>query len=145
MMTQLEKIRKLNKMLLQEMPEYQIQAVQIDFDDYKQQRLFLRSLMNLREPMPISEEFLNLQDDFLTQEALEKEIVHVQEFIPVVETICIWQGDITRLDADAIVNVANTTFHKCIDNAIHFSAGLQLRDICFQMMQEQGHEEPSNL
>ncbi len=149
MMTQLDKIRKLNKILLQEMPEYQIQAVQIDFDDYKQQRLFLRSLMNLREPMPISEEFLNLQDDFLTQEALEKGIVHVQELIPVVENICVWQGDITRLDADAIVNAANTTMlgcflpcHKCIDNAIHSSAGLQLRDVCFQMMLEQGHEEP---
>lgn len=148
MMTQLDKIKKLNEILLQEMPEYRIQAMQINADDYKQQRLFLRSLMNLREPMPISEEFLNLQDDFLTQEALEKGIVHVQELVPVVENICIWQGDITRLDADAIVNAGNTTMlgcflpcHKCIDNAIHSSAGLQLRDICFQMMLEQGHEE----
>ncbi|MDE5884360.1 MAG: protein-ADP-ribose hydrolase [Oscillospiraceae bacterium] len=147
-MTQFEKIKKLNTMLLHEMPEYQIQAMQINVNDYKQQRLFLRSLMNLREPMPVSEEFLKLQDDFLTQEAQEKGIVHVQKLTPVVETICIWQGDITRLDADAIVNAANTTMlgcflpcHKCIDNAIHSSAGLQLRDVCYQMMLTQGHEE----
>lgn len=148
-MTQFEKIKKLNGILLQEMPEYLVQAMQIDADDYKQQRLFLRSLMNLREPVSISEEFLSLQDDFLTQEAEEKGIVYVQELAPIDEKIYLWQGDITRLDADAIVNAANSTMlgcflpcHRCIDNAIHSAAGLQLRDVCFQTMLEQGHEEP---
>jgi len=149
-MNQFEKIKALNQMLLEEMPEYRIQARQIPSDDYKQQRLLLRSLMNLRNPMPVSQYFLDLQDEFLQSEAEEKGIVHVDE-IPgslMDRRLCVWQGDITRLDADAIVNAANAALlgcfipcHKCIDNAIHSAAGVQLRDVCFQMMSRQGHEE----
>lgn len=149
-MNKLEQIKKLNHMLLAEMPEYRLQANRLNAYDYKEQRMLLRSLMNLRNPMPVSQYFLDLQDEFLQKEAEEKGIVHVSE-LPVTaqdNRLCIWQGDITRLDADAIVNAANAALlgcfipcHRCIDNAIHSSAGVQLRDVCFQMMQEQGHEE----
>ncbi len=149
-MNQLEKVKKLNHMLLAEMPEYRLQANRLHADDYKEQRMLLRSLMNLRNPMPVSQYFLDLQDEFLQSEHEEKGIVHVSELsaVPADERLFIWQGDVTRLDADAIVNAANAALlgcfipcHKCIDNAIHSAAGVQLRDVCFQMMQEQGHEE----
>lgn len=149
-MNQLEKVKKLNRMLLEEMPEYRLQANRLDADDYKEQRMLLRSLMNLRNPMPVSQYFLDLQDEFLKAEAEEKGIVDVKQ-IPGSQKddrLCLWQGDITKLNADAIVNAANAALlgcfipcHRCIDNAIHSAAGVQLRDVCFQMMQEQGHEE----
>jgi O-acetyl-ADP-ribose deacetylase (regulator of RNase III) len=66
------------------------------------------------------------------------------------DKISIWQGDITRLQADAIVNAANSQMlgcfapcHSCIDNAIHSAAGIQLRDECYRIMKAQGHEEPT--
>ncbi|MBR7085268.1 MAG: macro domain-containing protein, partial [Oscillospiraceae bacterium] len=134
------------------MPEYRLQANRLNPDDYKEQRMLLRSLMNLRNPMPVSQYFLDLQDEFLQAENIEKGIVHVED-IPSSSAdnrLAIWQGDITKLDADAIVNAANAALlgcfipcHKCIDNAIHSAAGVQLRDVCFQMMREQGHEEPT--
>lgn len=149
-MNQLTKIKALNAMLLEEMPEYRIQACRIEADNYKEQRLLLRSLMNVRGPLPVSQYFLDLQDDFLTCEAEEKGIVSVQEIpvSPADHHLCLWQGDITRLNADAIVNAANAAMlgcflpcHRCIDNAIHSSAGVQLRDVCYQMIRQQGHEE----
>ncbi|MBR0485707.1 MAG: protein-ADP-ribose hydrolase [Oscillospiraceae bacterium] len=149
-MNKLEQVKELNHMLLAEMPEYRLQANRLDAEDYKEQRMLLRSLMNLRNPMPVSQYFLDLQDEFLQEETEEKGIVHVSELLGTAEDnrLCIWQGDITRLDADAIVNAANAALlgcfipcHKCIDNAIHSAAGVQLRDVCFQMMQKQGHEE----
>jgi len=64
--------------------------------------------------------------------------------------LLVWQGDITRLKVDAIVNAANSQMlgcfhplHKCIDNAIHSAAGVQLREECHQLMLKQGHEEPT--
>ncbi len=64
--------------------------------------------------------------------------------------IAVWQGDITRLRADAVVNAANSALlgcfcpcHGCIDNAIHSAAGLQLRDECARLMTAQGHPEPN--
>ncbi|MBE6876952.1 MAG: protein-ADP-ribose hydrolase [Ruminococcus sp.] len=149
-MNKLEQVKELNHMLLAEMPEYRLQANRLDAEDYKEQRMLLRSLMNLRNPMPVSQYFLDLQDEFLQEETEEKGIVHVSELPGTAEDnrLCIWQGDITRLDADAIVNAANAALlgcfipcHRCIDNAIHSAAGVQLRDVCFQMMQKQGHEE----
>ncbi len=149
-MNPLETVKELNHMLLAEMPEYRLQANRLHADDYKEQRMLLRSLMNLRNPMPVSQYFLDLQDEFLQSENKEKGIIDVSQ-ISVSQKdhrLCIWQGDITRLAADAVVNAANAALlgcfipcHKCIDNAIHSAAGVQLRDVCFQMMQRQGHEE----
>lgn len=150
-MGRLEKIRALNSLLLKEAPEYRQQATQFA-EDTESQRHLLRSLMNVRYPgKRFSPEFLRLQDELLTEEQEEKGVVDVLE-LPTVNSdsrISLWQGDITCLKADAIVNAANSQMlgcfipcHACIDNAIHSAAGLQLREECQELMQAQGHEEP---
>ena len=104
-----------------------------------------RALRNVRWPKPISDEFLHLQDEELQVQLQEKGVVELPN-VP----MQIWQGDITRLKVDAIVNAANSQMlgcfhplHKCIDNAIHSAAGVQLREECYQMMLQQCHEEPT--
>lgn len=130
----LEKIKKLNAHLIAEMPDLQIGNFP---DDLVSQRKLLRALMNVRPPMPLNEDFLKLQDEILSAEVQEREIVKLSEIPDVEKNIKLWQGDITRLEVDAIVNAANSALlgcfiplHKCIDNAIHSAAGLQLRDAC---------------
>ena len=133
-MDKLSKIKKLNAQLLAEMPNLKISEIP---DDLISQRKLLRALMNVRPPMPLDENFLKLQDEILTAEKLERGVVKLSEIPEVVKNIKIWQGDITRLEVDAIVNAANSALlgcfiplHGCIDNAIHSAAGLQLRDAC---------------
>ncbi len=118
----------------------------------EEQRYLLRCLMNVREPRALSERFLKAQDELLSREREAKGVVHVAELstIPSDDHIILWQGDITRLDADAIVNAANSQLlgcfrpgHNCIDNVIHSAAGLQLREECAAIMRAQGHEEPT--
>lgn len=120
-------------------------------DDYEEKRAALRSLMNIREPRSMQEDVIKIQDEFLAGEALEKGIVSL-DMIPTVtaqygsrhifaDKISIWQGDITRIQAGAIVNAANSQMlgcfvpcHRCIDNAIHSAAGIQLRAECSHYM-----------
>ena len=156
-MNRLERIKQLNQMLIDEMPEVAKQAAQVP-EDLISQRQLLRALMNIRPPMPLKSSFLILQDELLQIETKEKGIVSIEELVeppnPQLRItnyafrIKLWQGDITRLEVDAIVNAANSALlgcfaplHNCIDNAIHSAAGLQLRDACYKIMQEQGHEE----
>ena len=101
-------------------------------------------------PNPIKSSFLTLQDKLLQSEAKEKGIISLHEIPKISDHIRLWQGDITRLNVGAIVNAANSALlgcfvpcHACIDNAIHSAAGLQLRDACNKIMEEQGHEEPT--
>lgn len=150
-MDRIEQIQYLNYILLEEMPEYRAQAAQFPQETAAQRRL-LRSLMNVRPPMPLKEEFLTVQDEVLRAEREEKGVVD-GESLPVVAAyprIAVWQGDITRLKVDAIVDADNSALlgcfcpcHGCIDNAIHSAAGLQLRDECNQIMQAQGRPEPT--
>lgn len=150
-MEYLEQIRQLNAMLLTEMPEYQPQAQKFPQDAASQRRL-LRSLMNVRPPMPLKREFLAMQDDLLSAERDSKGVVDGTA-LPAVNShprIAVWKGDITRLKVDAIMDADNSALlgcfcpcHGCIDNAIHSAAGLQLRDECNQIMQAQGHPEPN--
>lgn len=114
------------------------------------QRQLLRGLMNVRMPHDISEEFLRIQDSYLQEETEKKQIVDVDTLEPVQRGIYIWQGDITSLRCDAIVNAANSGMtgcyvpnHRCIDNCIHTFAGVQLRLDCAKIMKKQGHEEPT--
>ena len=120
-------------------------------DDYEEKRMALRSLMNIREPRSMQEDVIKIQDEFLAGEAMEKGIVSL-DMIPTVaaqygsrhifaDKISIWQGDITRIQAGAIVNAANSQMlgcfvpcHRCIDNAIHSAAGIQLRAECSRYM-----------
>ena len=150
-MTRCEQIHYLNHILLEEMPEYKGQAARFPRDLTAQRRL-LRSLMNVRPPRPLQPDFLAVQDELLSAEAAEKGVVD-GDALPasaVDPRIAVWQGDITRLKVDAIVDADNSGLlgcfcpcHGCIDNAIHSAAGLQLRDECNAIMSAQGHPEPT--
>lgn len=150
-MERIERIRRLNAMLLAELPQYRAQARDFPPDETGQRRL-LRSLMNVRPPMPLSGEFLAAQDELLSAEREAKGVVDADRLpvSPADSRIAVWQGDITRLAADAIVDADNSALlgcfcpcHGCIDNAIHSAAGLQLRDECSQIMTAQGRPEPA--
>lgn len=146
-----EQVQSLIRILLEEMPEHREQAAGVPPDTASQRRL-LRGLMNLRPPLPLCREFLGLQDELLSAEREEKGVVEALS-LPVTAAgprLALWQGDITRLRADSIVNAANSALlgcfypcHGCIDNAIHSAAGLQLRDECARLMKAQGHPEPT--
>ena len=144
-------IQKLNEMLLSEQPAYRAQAAKAG-KDLAAQRELLRALMNVRSPHPLSEEFLRMQDALLSVERKVRGVVDTMTLpaVPSDARIVLWQGDITRLNANAIVNAANSALlgcfipcHRCIDNAIHSAAGLQLRAACAALMERQGHPEPT--
>lgn len=144
-------IQKLIALLLDESPAYRAQATQVEKTE-KAQRDLLRALMNVRPPRPLSEDVLHLQNALLSAEREARGVVDVMT-LPAVSAdarIALWQGDITRLKADAIVNAANSALlgcfipcRRCIDNAIHSAAGLQLRAACAALMERQGHPEPT--
>lgn len=119
-------------------------------DTLPEKRRLLRSLMNVRPPAPIREDFLTVQDAYLAARLAERGVTHLSDLTPVQPGLYLWQGDITTLAADAIVNAANSQLlgcfipcHSCIDNAIHTYAGVQLRLACARLMAEQGTEEPT--
>ena len=103
----------------------------------EERQRMMRALMNVWEPKAISEEFLKMQDAELQMQREDKGVVKVHD-----EGLTIWQGDITRLKVEAIVNAANAQalgcwapLHNCIDNCIHSAAGIQLRKECADKMQ----------
>ena len=144
-MTQKERRLYLIRELLEEQPRYA--RMEIPEDEANQKRM-LRSLFNIRMPQPVSPDFLKVQDAYLQEETRRKGITQLVDLQPVQEGIYLWQGDITTLRCDAIVNAATSQMlgcfapcHGCIDNAIHTYAGVQLRLACGELMQQQGHEE----
>lgn len=123
--------------------------IEIPSDEISQKRL-LRALFNVRMPKTASGEFLRIQNEYLQEESRLKGITDITELLPVAPDIYLWQGDITTLKCDGIVNAANSQMlgcfcpnHGCIDNAIHTFAGVQLRQECAAIMKAQGHEEPT--
>ena len=119
-MTQIERRVYLINYLLSEQGE----TTEISNDEYSQKRL-LRSLFNIRMPKEVSEEFLQIQDEYLQEENRNKGITDIADLQPVQNDIYLWQGDITSLKCGAIVNAANSQMlgcfqpcHGCIDNAI---------------------------
>lgn len=148
-MSRFEQLRKLNQMLLSEQPQYREPAADFPLELQSQWRLF-RSLVNVREPKPAGRTFLELQDNLLKEMIAERGITKIDSLSPLQENIYLWQGDITTLQVDGIVNAANSGMtgcycpcHGCIDNAIHTFAGVQLRLECAAMMKEQGYPEPT--
>ena len=139
--------------LIDEDPQYSGMRIP---EDLQGKRDLFRALCNVREPKPVHEEFLRLQDEELQEQLQEKGIVElnacrdVARHVSTNKQLSLWQGDITRLRVDAIVNAANAQMlgcfhplHRCIDNAIHSAAGVQLREECHRLMLQQGHLEPT--
>ena len=121
-MTQAERRLFLINTLLSERGE----RIEIPTDEYNQKRL-LRSLFNIRMPKAVTDDFLQIQDAYLHEENRRKGITNFADLVPVQKGIYLWQGDITTLKCDAIVNAANSQMlgcfnpcHGCIDNAIPY-------------------------
>ena len=145
--TQEQRLDFLIRCLLNEKEEYR--DIEVPADKREKQRL-LRSLMNVRPPVPASDEFLKVQDAYLQERLEDRGVTKLEDLTPVQPGLYLWQGDITTLAVDAIVNAANSQMlgcfvpcHGCIDNAIHTYAGVQLRLECAKLMTAQGKEEPT--
>ena len=139
-MNQNEKRVFLIERLLKEQPGYAKMQIPDRIDE---QKTMLRSLMNIRMPGNMDDEFLSVQDEYLQQVNEEKGVVTLSNMEELQPDIYIWKGDITRLKVGAIVNAANSGMtgcyqpcHNCIDNCIHTYAGVQLRLICAKIMKE---------
>lgn len=131
--------------LLKEREEYH--DIQIPENEMDQKSL-LRALINVRLPKEMDAQFLSIQNAYLQEETKLKHVTKVSDLTPIQDRIYLWQGDITALECDAIVNAANSGMtgcyipnHTCIDNCIHTYAGIQLRLDCDKIIKEQGHEE----
>ena len=130
--------------------DYLVEAFKADSGEYKDletpedtdgKKTILRSLMNIRMPRSLPEDVIRIQDEYLKERAEQKGIVKVSKIPEIRDGLSIWQGDITRLAVDAIVNAANSQMlgcfvpmHTCIDNCIHTFAGVQLRAECSRQM-----------
>lgn len=118
----------------------------------QEQKDLLRGLMNIWMPKELSDEFLQIQDEYLTEENRRAGITDIEDLQPITSDnrLYLWQGDMTTLNVDAIVNPANSALlgcfrilHSCADNIVHSKAGLGLRYKCNCIMEKQGHEEPT--
>ena len=127
-------------------------------EDTEGKRRILRSLMNVRMPRKMDEAVLSVQDEYLQERIRENGIVELADIPIIRDRMSIWQGDITRLAVDAIVNAANSQMlgcfvpmHTCIDNCIHTFAGVQLRAECARQMEQlksrygRDYEQPTAL
>ena len=133
--------------LLKENKRYEDMEIPQDFEE---QRELLRALMNVRIAKNVDDEFIKVQDEYLQEETKRKGIVDIDDLKPIKDGIYLWQGDITTLRCDVIVNAANSGMtgcyvpnHRCIDNCIHSFAGVQLRLECDEIMTKQGYSEPT--
>lgn len=140
------------KMTQDQRLDYLVEEFKADSSEYKDIRVpgdtegkkkILRSLMNIRMPGKMADNVLKVQDEYLRGRAEEKGIVHLSDIPVIRDGLSIWQGDITRLAVDAIVNAANSQMlgcfvpcHSCIDNCIHTFAGIQLRAECSRQMNQ---------
>ena len=141
----LESLNFLKNYLLREMPEYQNYSHRFS-DTFDGQISLVRSLMNLRKPKPVSEDFKNIEQFYLKTLLENKGLVDCFS-LPLTdyEKIALWRGDIVRLKTDAIVNAGNTDMlgcfvprHNCLDNCIHSFAGIELRNACYEEMSKRG-------
>ena len=140
-MTQQERLRYLVEGLVAEYKEKHNEHIDIPMNEEEQFNLF-RALCNIRPAGSMPAEWMKIQDEYLTELAREKGIVTINDMEKRAPQIYLWQGDITRLSVDAIVNAANNQLlgcfapnHRCIDNTIHTFAGIELRMACSRMIE----------
>lgn len=140
MQTQQERLDYLVEMFLKDSEDYKNMSAP---DDIEGKQRLLRSLMNIRMPRKLPEEIIKVQDEYLMARSEEKGIVTLSDIPKIRDRVSVWQGDITRLSVDAIVNAANAQMlgcfvpmHTCIDNCIHTYAGVQLREACNRKMEQ---------
>lgn len=147
-MTQEERLNALLDFFIHERPDAQKEIPAA----LQQKQLLLRGLLNVRPARPVPQDILVLQDEYLQNRQKRSGIVDLDDLRPVQSggKVYLWQGDITRLAVEAIVNAANSALlgcfvpcHGCIDNAIHSAAGVQLRLACAGIMAKQGAPEPT--
>lgn len=152
------------KKLKEDSPKYS--GLETDGYSLEEKKNTIRSLMNIRMPGGLPDELTDLQDEYLQEELKVKGTVTLSDIStikeqfnsqsPHAEKVSLWQGDITRLEVGAIVNAANSQMlgcfvpcHRCIDNAIHSAAGMQLREECNHIMSRRrieygrNYEEPT--
>lgn len=134
-------------LFLEKLKEDSTEYKQLETAGYSmaEKKTAIRSLMNIRMPKTISHDLMKSQDDYLQAELAAKGVVTLED-IPTIDghpKLSLWQGDITRLKAGAIVNAANSQMlgcfvpcHRCIDNAIHSASGMQLREECNHIMNQ---------
>ena len=130
-MNQQERLDYLVEQFKEDSGEYRNLKTPADTEGKKR---ILRSLMNIRMPKKLPSSVIAVQDEYFQERNRENGIVSLDE-IPTIaslgsshayaEQLSIWQGDITRLAVDAIVNAANSQMlgcfvpmHTCIDNTI---------------------------
>lgn len=149
----MEKLDYLINYLLEENNNVRIKEIPID---KKSKQKLYRSLCNIREPKPIDDKYKKIENEYLQEELQNKELTKIENVKTLLDIfpdsnqylkdkICLWKGDITTLEIEAIVNVANSEgigcfipCHKCIDNAIHSASGIQLRLECNEKMKKIG-------
>jgi len=145
----METVDLLLEQLKEDSEEYK--SLQVDDSNLIEKKNAIRSLMNIRMPKSISPKLKDAQDRYLQEELAAKGVVALADIptlreqfesnAPYADKLSVWQGDITRLQVGAIVNAANSQMlgcfvpcHRCIDNAIHSAAGMQLREECSHIM-----------
>ncbi len=132
--------------------DFLVEQFKADSDEYKNletpkdmegKKRILRSLMNIRMPKRMADDVVAVQNKYLKERAIDRGVVELSDIPVIRDRLSIWQGDITRLAVDAIVNAANSQMlgcfipmHTCIDNCIHTFAGIQLREECNRQMNE---------
>lgn len=153
----MEKLDYLINYLLKERNE----TIEINRLSYEDKKRIYRSLCNIRDAKPISEEYFKIENKYLQEELNKKDIIDVEDIQPakdIIEVtnlkykdkICLWKGDITTLKIDAIVNAANSQglgcfvpMHSCVDNIIGSNAGVSLRLECNKVMKEKNYFLPT--
>ena len=150
-MTQEEKLNLLTLWFLKDAGESVKSSDEVRALSYAEKWRLFRWLVNIRMPAPVDKAILDVQDDYLKTRIEEDGITDDDALptmnscgsqIPHSDLMSLWQGDITRLKVNAIVNAANSQMlgcfvpmHLCIDNCIHTYAGVQLRQACFEQME----------
>lgn len=153
----MEKLDYLINYLIKERNE----TIEIDKLSYEDKKRIYRSLCNIRDAKPISEEYLKIENEYLQEELNKKDITNVADLqlakelrkvtnLKYKDKICLWKGDITTLKIDAIVNAANSQglgcfipMHSCVDNIIGSNAGVSLRLECNEIMKEKDYFLPT--